>query len=111
MRGWVLGATALVMSAAGGAAAEPAKGARNDGRPVVYLCERGNYAEQELKSQYGAAPFATAAEVMAVVNGQANWNQPRCMKGLEYARLDAALRRAEADKRARRQARQLLAQR
>jgi hypothetical protein len=111
MRGWVLGAAALMVSAAGAAVAEPAKTVREDGRPVVYLCERGNYAEKELKTRYGAAPFATAAEVMAVVNGEESWRQPRCMNGLEYARLDAALRRAEADKRARRQARQVLAQR
>ena len=111
MRGWVFGAWALVMSAAGGAIAEPAKDAHGDGRPVVYLCERGNYAEKELKSQHGAAPYATAAEVLAVVNGEGNWRQPRCMNGLEYARLDAALRRAKAEKRARKQAERVLAQR
>jgi hypothetical protein len=42
-------------------AAEP-----RDGRPVVHVCERGNYAERMLKREHGAALYATAAEVLKV---------------------------------------------
>jgi hypothetical protein len=102
----------LGFSAAGGVAAEPATGAGAQAeRPVVHLCERGNYAERMLKREHGAAPFATAAEVLKVANGSAgSWSSPRCMTGLEYARLDAALRRAGEEK-ARSRATSVLARR
>ncbi len=115
MGGWVFGTAAaalVILGAGGGAVAEPA----DRGRPVVHVCERGNYAERMLKREHGAAPFATAAEVLAVANsGQdaaaQGWTTPRCMTALEYQRLHEALRRAADERRARSKARSVLAAR
>jgi O-acetylhomoserine/O-acetylserine sulfhydrylase-like pyridoxal-dependent enzyme len=52
MRGWFSGAalTAVVLGTAGAAGAEAPKGASaSETRPVVHVCERGNYAERMLK--------------------------------------------------------------
>lgn len=86
--------------------------AARESRPVVHVCERGNYAERALKREHGAAPFATAAEVLAAArSGTPGWSTPRCMTGLEYARLDDALRRAKLERQARVQAARVLASR
>lgn len=100
-----------MMSALGGqAAAEPR--AAEWKRPVVHVCERGNFAEKMLKREHGAAPFATAAEVLRVADGEGQaWSTPRCMTELEHARLDAALRQRVEQRRAHSQAVQVLARR
>ena len=115
MRIGFLGA-ALAVAALGTAGAAGAEARKDAGapqaRPVVHVCERGNYAEHMLKREHGAAPFATAAEVMAVAKGEApGWGAPRCMTGLEYARMDEALRRDREVLRARAQAARMLASR
>ena len=106
MKAWIVGVAMATGLVRGGAAAEP----RTPDHPVVHLCERANYAERMLKREHGAAPYATAAEVLAVAEGRAErWATPRCMTGLEYARLDVALRRADEQRRLRAQATRQLA--
>lgn len=79
---------------------------------MVHVCERGDYAERALKREHGAAPYATAAEVLGVVRqGPSTWTTPRCMTKLEFARLDVALRRLADDRRTRLQASRVLASR
>ena len=107
MRTWILAAAGVAALGLPGvpAAQEPMK------QLVVHLCERGNYAEQALKREHGAAPFASAAEVLAARAGSSRFDTPVCMTSLEHYRLEETLRREEASRRERSRAVQLLARR